>query len=153
MEIINCKGRLFVKKIIKKNYCNIGPAQQHRYIWEKYVPYAPPLDCQGIYDFAQDGAPNPNLYTMVHKHSRKVPVEPDQSNEHQAFDEMPTSSAADSTQHYTVIYNRDGNRSGRPAPVRSTGRSGCRSGQDSSTGRSSRLKNQSNSPFWQLKDI
>ena len=32
-------------------------------------------------------------------------------------------------------------------------RSGCRSGRDSSTGRSSRLKNRSNSPFWQLKDI
>ena len=43
-------------------------------------------------------------YTVVHKHSRKVPVEPDQSNEHQAFDEMPTSSEADSTQHYTMIY-------------------------------------------------
>ena len=38
-------------------------------------------------------------------------------------------------------------------PVGSTGRSGCRSGRDSSTGRSSRLKNRSNFPFWQLKDI
>ena len=38
-------------------------------------------------------------------------------------------------------------------PVGSTGRSGCRSGRDSSTGRSSRLKNRSNSPFWLLKDI
>ena len=28
----------------------------------------------------------------------------------------------------------------------------CRSGRDSTTGRSSRLKNRSNSPFWQLKD-
>ena len=30
---------------------------------------------------------------------------------------------------------RDGNRLGRPAPIGSTGRSGCRSGRDSSTGR------------------
>ena len=34
-------------------------------------------------------------------------------------------------------------------PVGSTGRSG----RDSSTGRSSKLKNHSNYPFWQLKDI
>ena len=32
-------------------------------------------------------------------------------------------------------------------------RSGCRSGRDSSTGRSSRLKYRSNSPFLQPKDI
>ena len=48
-----------------------------------------------------------------------------------------------------TTHTRDGNRSGRPALVGSTGRSG----QDSSTGRSSRLKNRSNSPFWQPKDI
>ena len=41
---------------------------------------------------------------------------------------------------------------GRPAQVRSTGRSGYWSGRDSSTGRSSRLKYQSNSAFLQLKD-
>ena len=38
-------------------------------------------------------------------------------------------------------------------PVGSTGWTGCRSGRDSSTGRSSWLKNRSNYPFWQLKDI
>ena len=42
-----------------------------------------------------------------------------------------------------------GYRRQRWKPVGSTGRSG----RDSSTGRSSRLKNRSNSPFWQLKDI
>ena len=36
--------------------------------------------------------------------------------------------------------------------VGSTGRSGCRSGRDFSTGRSSRLKHRSNSPFLHLKD-
>ena len=46
-----------------------------------------------------------------------------------------------------------GNVPQRWKPVGSTGRSGCRSGRDSSTGRSSRLKNWSNSPFWQLKGI
>ena len=40
-----------------------------------------------------------------------------------------------------TLLDRDGNRSG------------CRSGRDFSTGRSSRSKNRSNSPFWQLKDI
>ena len=38
-------------------------------------------------------------------------------------------------------------------PVGSTGRLGYRSGRDSSTGRSSRLKHRSNSPFLQLQDI
>ena len=38
-------------------------------------------------------------------------------------------------------------------PVGSTGRLGYRSGRDSSTGRSNRLKQRSNSPFLQLKDI
>ena len=51
----------------------------------------------------------------------------------------------------SVGYTRDGNRSGRPAPVGSTGQLGCQTGRDSLTGRSRRLKNWSNSPFWQLK--
>ena len=37
--------------------------------------------------------------------------------------------------------------------VGSTSRSGCWSGRDSSTGRSSRLKHRSNYPLWLLKDI
>ena len=52
---------------------------------------------------------------------------------------------------YEVV--KDGNRLGRPAPVGFFGRTGYRSGRDSSTSRSSRLKRRSNSFFLRLEAI
>ena len=52
---------------------------------------------------------------------------------------------------YDVV--RDGNRSGRPAPVGFSGRTGYWSGRESSTSRSSWLKRRSNSSFLRLKAI
>ena len=90
-------------KIVCLPCYSIPPVQQQRDISEENTPPAPLPDDQIVYDFAQDGAADSNLYPVVHKHPRQAPVEPDQSNEYQAFDEMPTSSAADSEQHYTVM--------------------------------------------------
>ena len=86
-------------------YYSIEPVQQQHNNPEVNVPYAPPHDDQIVYDFAKDGGPDPDLYAVVHKQPRQAPVEPDESNEYHVFDEMPTSSAADSTQHYAVIHN------------------------------------------------
>ena len=65
---------------------------------------------KSLYDFVQDGAPGPNVHAVVHKHPQQAPVESDQSNEYQVLDEMPTSSAADFTQHYAVINNHTNKR-------------------------------------------
>ena len=78
--------------------------QSHqRDISEENIVSGPPHGDQRVYDFAQDRAPDPNLYAVVHKHLRQASVKPSQSHEFQTFEEMPTSSAADSTQHYAVI--------------------------------------------------
>ena len=62
-------------------------------------------DDQRVYEFVQDGTPNPNVHAVVDKQPRQATVEPDQSNEYQAFDEMPPNSAADSTLGDAVINN------------------------------------------------
>ena len=86
--------------------------QSHqRVISEENVIHGPPHGDQRVHDFAQDRAPDLNLYAVVHKHPRQDKVELDHQNEHQAFNEMPTSSAADSAQHYAVI-NEQGKRPG-----------------------------------------
>ena len=100
---MSCKARLFVYNCLFAFCYSIPPVQQQRDISEENTPHAPLPDDQIVYDFAQDGAVDSNLYAAVHKHPRQAPVEPDQSNKYRAFDEMPTSSAADSEQHYTVI--------------------------------------------------
>ena len=104
---MNCKARFLVKNcfnIVCQMYSFI-PFQQshHRDISEENVTYGPPHGDQRVYDFAQDKAPDFNLYAVVNKYPRQAPVEPNQSHENQAFNEMPTSSGVDSTQHYAVI--------------------------------------------------
>ena len=106
---MSCKARLFVETICLPCY-SIGPVQQQRDIPEENLPYALPLDDQRVFEFVQDGAPDPNAYAEVHIQPRQAPVELDQLHEYQAFDEMPTSSAADSTQHYAVINNHTNKR-------------------------------------------
>ena len=101
---MSCKARLFVETICLPYY-SIEPVQQQRDIPEENFLNAPPPNDQRAYDFVQDGASHPNVYAEVHKQPRQAPVEPDESHEYQAFDEMPTSSAADSTQHYAVMNN------------------------------------------------
>ena len=96
------KTRLFVETICLPRY-SIEPVQQQRDIREENLPYALPPNDQRVYEFVQDGAPDPNVYAEVHEHPLQAAVEPDKSNEYQAFDEMPTSSAVDSTQRYAVI--------------------------------------------------
>ena len=83
-------------------YCSIDAVQQQRDIPEESLPYAPPLDDQRVYEVVHDGAPDPNLFAEVHKHPPQAPFEPAPVEPDQAFDEMPTSSAADFTQHYAV---------------------------------------------------
>ena len=99
---INFKAWLIFKTMCLL-YCSIDAVQQQRDIPEESVPYASPLDCQRVYEVVQDGVPDPNLFAVVHKYPRQAPVEPAPLETHQAFDEMPASSAADSTQHYAVI--------------------------------------------------
>ena len=82
-----------------------APVQNQLDISEENVPYSSPSDDQRVYDFAQDRTSDPNLYAVVHKHTLQAPIEPDQSKKYQASDEMPTSSVADSTQHYAVLNN------------------------------------------------
>ena len=103
---------LFVKIICLPCYSN-APVQQQCDISEENTPYAPPPDDQRVYDFAQDGTPDLNLCAVVHNHSRKDPVEPDQLYEYQAFNETPTNSAGDATQHYAVI-NKQKNKRNSP---------------------------------------
>ena len=95
-------------------YYSIEPVQQQHNIPEANIPYAPPPDDQLVYDFAKDEGPDPDVYAVVHKQPRKAPVEPDESNEYQVFDEMPTSSAADSTPHYVVMHDHT-NKGNAPA--------------------------------------
>ena len=97
-------------KYLFTNCYSIDHIEQQRDIPEKNLPYAPPPDDQRVYEFVQDEAPDPNVYAVVQKQPQSAAVEPDQSNEYQAFDEMPTTSAADSTQHYAVINNHTNKR-------------------------------------------
>ena len=106
---MSCRARLFVETICLPCY-SIEPVLQQRDIPEENLPHAPPPDDQRMYEFVQDGAPGPNVHAVVHKHPRQAPVEPAQSNEYQVLDEMPTSSAADFTQHYAVINNHTNKR-------------------------------------------
>ena len=59
-----------------------------------------------MYYFAQGEAPDPNLYAVVHKHQRQSRANSDQLNEYQELEEVPSSSAADSTQYYAKLNNR-----------------------------------------------
>ena len=63
----------------------------------------PPASDHEVYDFVQEGAPDPNLYAVVQKHQRQGRANSDQSNEYQEFEEMPSSSVGDSTQYYAGI--------------------------------------------------
>ena len=63
----------------------------------------PPASDLEVYDFVQDGAPNPNLYAVVQKDQRQGRANSDQSNEYQEFEEMPSSSVGDSTQYDAEI--------------------------------------------------
>ena len=93
-------------------YSVVSIQQSHqRDILEENVIYGPPHGDQRVYDFAQDRAPDLNLYAVVHKHPRQDPVELGHQNEHQALNEMPTSSTVDSAQHYAVInkHTNEGN--------------------------------------------
>ena len=82
---IEFQAQLFVKIVCLPCY-SIVPVQQQRDIPEVNVPYAPRPDDQIVFDFAQAGAPDSNLYAAVHKHPRQAPVETDQPSEYQAFD-------------------------------------------------------------------
>ena len=84
---------------------SVKPIQQsHKLdISQENAQHAPPFDDQRVYDFTQNGATDPKLCVVVHKHPHQVPVKKNQSNQYHEFDEMPTSSAADFEQHYVVI--------------------------------------------------
>ena len=119
--LIKCEEKVIEIQLQSSVVCQIiclpcyrnSPVQQQRDISEENTAYAPPPDDQRVYDFAQDGAPDLNLCAVVHKHSQRDPVEPDHLYEYQAFDEMPTNSAGDATQHYAVI-NKQKNKENSP---------------------------------------